>query len=235
MKFFTSVKWKSKFTEVAQKFAVHKVGIQFDLQIDSSLGIAQANVMLATVDVGVVHLKDRMEELNDNVANLMDMVFDRMRSPMERDIATLISKQEDGMEAVLNNNKLLARLLENANAETGKKGYWQGLGGAATMTVEVLREEVGKEVDQVLRENEAFEKKFTAVKEQIDSVKSALDNMQDRVTKTILGSPWNERIADEVSSWLHLNATRRLTFRQNMRLVWREMVCTSHSSPLYIC
>ena len=87
----------------------------------------------------------------------------------------------------------------------------------------------------MLRENEAFEKKFTAVKEQIDSVKSALDNMQDRVTKTILGSPWNERIADEVSSWLYLNATRRLTFRQNMRLVWREMVCTPHTSTLYIC
>lgn len=235
MKFFTSVKWKSKFTEVAQKFAVHKVGIQFDLQLDASLGIAQANVMLASVDLGVMYLNDRMEELVGNVANLMDMVFDRMRSPMERDMATLISKQEDGMEAVLNNNKLLARLLENANAETGKKGYWQGLGGAATMTVEVLREEVGKEVEQVLRENEAFEKKFTAVKEQIDSVKSALDNMQDRVTKTILGSPWNERIADEVSSWLYLNATRRLTFRQNMRLVWREMVCTPHSSTLYIC
>ena len=43
VKFFTSVKWKAKFTDVAQQFAAHKDGIAFDLQLHASTGVAAAN------------------------------------------------------------------------------------------------------------------------------------------------------------------------------------------------
>ncbi|KAI0699900.1 hypothetical protein C8T65DRAFT_296564 [Cerioporus squamosus] len=196
VKFFTSTKWQGKFTEVAQQFADHKAGIQFDLQIHASIGITSANVTLTAMNTSFT-------ELNENVSKLMEVVFERMRSPEERDLSVLVSKEPGGLDAVLKNDKLLEEVLAKQKTGAGKdekamkrmKRAVPGQAPDAVLTVTELRQEVNKDVEQVLADNKFFDQKFEAMKMQVDEVKVEIKHESDRVIDTILAGP-HERIVD---------------------------------------
>ncbi|RPD68326.1 hypothetical protein L226DRAFT_527321 [Lentinus tigrinus ALCF2SS1-7] len=180
---------KGKFTQVAQQFADHKAGIQFDLQIHASVGITTANVTLTAMSTSFT-------ELNENVSKLMEVVFERMRTPEERDLL-------GGIDAVLKNDKLLEEVLAKQKAgprkdkdERGaKKRAVPGQTLDAVLTVTDLRKEVNKDVEQVLADNKFFDQKFEAMKMQVDEVKVEIRHESDRVIDTILAGP-HERIVD---------------------------------------
>ncbi len=193
VKFFTSLKWQAKFTDVAQQFSDHKTAIQFDLQIHASVGITTANITLNTMstDVG---------KLTENVGKLMEVVFERMRSPEEREVASLIASQPGGVEAALKNDVLLEQVLATQRSKDGKGARRHG-GGAEedkTRTISELRQEVNKDVEQVLAENKYFDQKFEVVRMQVDEVKVSIKRETDRVIDTLLSGP-HERIIDRVS------------------------------------
>ncbi|RPD72434.1 hypothetical protein L226DRAFT_154051 [Lentinus tigrinus ALCF2SS1-7] len=196
VKFFTSTKWQGKFTQVAQQFADHKAGIQFDLQIHASVGITTANVTLTAMNTSFT-------ELNENVSKLMEVVFERMRTPEERDLSAFVAKEAGGIDAVLKNDKLLEEVLAKRKFGSGKdvdekgtkKRVVPGQTPDAVLTVTELRKEVNKDVEQVLADNKVFDQKFEAMKMQVDEVKVEIRHESDRVIDTILAGP-HERIVD---------------------------------------
>ncbi|RPD69596.1 hypothetical protein L226DRAFT_575426 [Lentinus tigrinus ALCF2SS1-7] len=192
VKFFTSTKWQGKFTEVAQQFADHKRGIQLDLQIHASVGITIANVALTAMSTSFM-------ELNENVSKLMEVVFERMRTLEERDLSALVAKEAGGLDAVLKNDDILAEVLSKqktgSNKEKGMKRRVMPGQSGAPLTVTELRKEVSKDVEQVLADNTFFDRKFEAMKIQVDEVKVEIRHESDRVIDTILAGP-HERIVD---------------------------------------
>ncbi|RDX50314.1 hypothetical protein OH76DRAFT_469327 [Lentinus brumalis] len=208
--FLTSMKWQGKFTEVAQQFADHKAGIQSDLQIHTSIGITTANVTLTAMSTSFT-------AFNENVSKLMEIVFERMRSPEERDLSAFVSKEQGGLDAVLKNDKLLEELLSKQktdggagmdNGEKGAKNARRAMPGQAldaVLTVTDLRKEVSKDVEKVLADNTFFDQKFEAMKMQVDEVKVKIKHESDRVIGTILAGP-HERIVD-----------------RDLYCVWKEM------------
>ena len=196
VKFFTSLKWQGKFTDVAQQFADHKTAMQFDLQIHASVGITTANITLSTVSTD-------MSKLTQNVGKLMEVVFERMRSPEEREVASLVASQPGGVDAALKNDVLLERVLAAQKAKDGKGAARRHGAGAEedkTRTIADLRQEVTKDVEQVLADNKYFEQKFEVVRMQVDEVKVSIRRETDRVIDTLLSGP-HERIIDRVSKF----------------------------------
>ena len=195
VKFFTSLKWQGKFTDVAQQFADHKTAIQFDLQIHASVGITTANIALSAVSTD-------MSKLTENVGKLMEVVFERMRSPEEREVASLVAAQPGGVEAALKNDALLEQVLAAQKSKDGKGAGARRHGAGAeedkTKTISELRAEVGKDVEQVLADNKYFEQKFEVVRMQVEEVKVSIKRETDRVIDTLLSGP-HERIIDRVS------------------------------------
>ncbi|KAI1787462.1 hypothetical protein LXA43DRAFT_1029206 [Ganoderma leucocontextum] len=193
VKFFTSLKWQAKFTDVAQQFADHKAAIQFDLQIHASVGITTANVTLdaMSTDVG---------RLTENVGKLMEVVFERMRSPEEREVASLVASQPGGVEAALKDDVLLEQVLAAQRSKDGKGARRHASGAGAqpedrTRTIAELRQEVNKDVEQVLADNKYFDQKFEVVRMQVDEVKVTIRRETDRMIDTLLSGP-HERIID---------------------------------------
>ncbi|EEB99695.1 hypothetical protein MPER_00578, partial [Moniliophthora perniciosa FA553] len=178
VKLFTSSKWQGKFAEVAQQFTDHKSGIQYDLQIHASDGIATANVTLTAMNTSISQLKD-------SVIELMKTVFERLRTPEERELSAIIDSQPGGADAVLKNNPLLEKILAKQKTPKGDK----------PQTVAGLQKEVMKGVDQVLAEEKFFEQKFNAMRNQVDEVKVTVRHESDRVINAVLAGP-HERIID---------------------------------------
>ena len=145
-----------------------------------------------------------MGKLTENVGKLMEVVFERMRSPDEREVASLVASQPGGVEAALKNDALLEQVLAAQKLKDGKPGARRhGPGGAGaeedkTKTISELREEVKKDVEQVLADNKYFDQKFEVVRMQVDEVKVSIRRESDRVIDTLLSGP-HERIIDRVS------------------------------------
>lgn len=155
-------------------------------------------------------------ELSENVSKLMEIVFERMRSPEERDLSALVAKEQGGLDDVLKNDKLLEEVLakhkRGSGLERDKDEKWAkksrralpGQAPDAVQTVTDLRREVNKDVEQVLEDNELFDQKFEAMKKQVDEVIVTVKHESDRVIDTILASLAGpqERIVDRVSRTL---------------------------------
>ncbi|KAF9041891.1 hypothetical protein BDZ89DRAFT_1034712 [Hymenopellis radicata] len=158
VKILTSFKWEGKFTDLAVQFSEHKAGLQFDLQIHASLQLSAANVTLATV--------------NDNVAIIMKMVFTLMKTPEERELMAFITSK-GGADKLVKDDALLNALLSKQKVEKGRGDSRAKLGRAEpTLTVKDLREEINKDVEQVLEGNaKTFAEKFEAQRLQIEEVK----------------------------------------------------------------
>lgn len=184
------MEWKRVFKEVAQQFADHKARIELDLQIHTSLGITTMNGKLS-------EMNSYFKLLNENPSVLFEVVFERMQTSKERDLAAIVkSREPGGVETALKNDKLLKEILAKANqTKTVEPLKQKGGSGKSkddkeanrrTMnmsgTVTELRKEVDKNVEQVLAENTFFDKKFEMMwKMQKDE--------SDRVVSTLLSGP----------------------------------------------
>jgi hypothetical protein len=180
-----SSKWQSKFSEVAQQFAEHKSGIQFDLQVHASNKIGNANAML-------VDMKMVMSQVKENLTELMKTVFERLQTPEECELWTIITSQ-GGADVVLKNDRILGQILRQQKTPKGSK----------QQTATEIQKEVGKEVDQILADEEFFNQKFDAMLKQMDEDRETLSltmkRESDRVVDAVLSGP-HERIVDRVSS-----------------------------------
>ncbi|KAI0630036.1 hypothetical protein C8Q77DRAFT_236077 [Trametes polyzona] len=181
VKIFTSLKWQAKFTQIAQQFVDHRENLQFDLQMYASIGVASTNETLGT--------------MSQNVETVTAMVFKLMQSPQERELAGFISGRAASGEDVVNNNAFLEEVIEKGRPPTTDKNATATGGLDAPLTVAVLRQEIGKDVDSVLAENRFFEQKFDAMCVQLEEVKVTIRHESDRVIDALQAGP-HERIVD---------------------------------------
>jgi hypothetical protein len=184
VKFFTSIKWKDKFTDVAAQFDVHKADLQLDLQIHVSVTAADMKVTLAAV--------------HQDVSAMMTLVFEKMRSPEEREFAALVAIK-GGEEKTIANDALLGDILGKSKPRSARMVKQKQDDDDADLTLSTLRKEIAKDPDEVVKEDaKAFDQKFSAVLTQLEEVKQAVRRESDRVIAIVQGGP-HERIVDRVS------------------------------------
>ncbi|KAF8549417.1 hypothetical protein OG21DRAFT_1488548 [Imleria badia] len=192
VKFFTSIKWQQKFTGVAEQFADHQDAIQSDLQIYISVEITNTNEMLWT--------------LGKNMTSMMEMVFDHMQSPKERELANFV--QSKGGVATSPDDKLLKEVILNFQQQQQQKKKNEDkkpVKGSPESDFPVdlssFKEELNKEIDTVLAANgKVFERAFEAIEISQREVKGTIVHESDRVIETILAGVNHgpqERILDK--------------------------------------
>ena len=145
-----------------------------------SIGVTTANATLSIVSTD-------LGQLNDKVGKLIEVVFERMRSPGEREVASLIQSQPGGAEAALENDDLLEQVLSAQKSKDGKSARRHGGTEAEDKptTISELKQEVNKDVEQVLAENKHFEQKFEAVRLQVGEIKVTIKHESDRVSQWV--------------------------------------------------
>ncbi|KAL0569703.1 hypothetical protein V5O48_012263 [Marasmius crinis-equi] len=200
IKFFTCFKWQSKFTDVAGQFVDHQNAIQSCLQLYIASEIVTVSSMVST--------------LNQNVAIMMEMVFERMQPAKDREIAELVQGKGGSQEHP--NDQLIQDVIKYVKQlqQKDEKGNADPKGGPQRPTgmpadVNAFREELKKDVDTILRQNaDLFEKKFEAVELSLKEVKRTINRESDRVIEKILSSVYQgpQRILDK-----------------DVYYVWREM------------
>jgi hypothetical protein len=180
VKFFTSLKWKDKFTDLAAQFDVHKADLQFDLQI--YVGITVANV------------KTTLAVARQDMSAMMTLVFEKMLSPKEHEFAALVASL-GGAEKILANDALLRDLLVKFKPRSGHMLQQKQDGDDAGLTPSSLREEIAKDPDEVVKENaQAFDQIFNAVLAQLEEIKQVARRESSHGAQ---GGP-HKRIVDRV-------------------------------------
>lgn len=144
-----------------------------------------------------------LSTLNKNVNEMMGMVFDRMRSPEERELANFV-KSKGGVVAAPD-DKLLKEILKNQQQRQEKEEEDPIKGSQKPdfpVNITKYKEELNKEVDTIVEENSVlFERAFGAIEISIREVKGTIVREGDRVIETILAGVNNgphERIVDRV-------------------------------------
>jgi hypothetical protein len=181
VKFFTSMKWKDRFTDIAKQFDTHKANLQFDLQIHVAVTAADVKTTLA-----VVH---------HDVEAMMTLVFEQMRSPEERQLAALV-ESKGGADRVIGNDALLSEIMAQSASKTERLAKRQK--DEPGLTLSGMRKEIAKDPEDLIKEDtKAFEQKFSTVLIQIEEVKHVVRRESDRVIAAVQSGP-HERIVDRV-------------------------------------
>ncbi|KAM5536716.1 hypothetical protein V8D89_009643 [Ganoderma adspersum] len=216
-----SIKSCAKLCDSYQKR--HSQDIQFQLQIHASVGIATANLTLTAMS------KD-MDKLVENIGRLMKEVFERMRSPEEREVASLVSSRGLDAQRALENPKLLEQMIAIGKSKEEKALKRPGdVEEDRTMTILELKREVNKDVEQIIADNQAFEQKFAIVQKQLDEVKDEIQRASDRVIHTILGGPHEGIIDSDIYKvWTEMGWRGRVKAKHLVTSLWDHF---AESSP----
>ena len=186
VKFTTSFKWKTNFAEMAAQFEMHRDNLAFDLHMHIGITVSNVSVTLTSVEEKITTMKAMME-----------MVFDKMQSLEEKELAEF-ARQNGGTEGLLENSDLKMMLFEKekmrAKDEIGPS--------AIPATFDEFEQELEKNVPTVLEENrKAFEKRFEEFKLSLRETKETILRESDRVIQevsaTIHAGP-HEQIIDKV-------------------------------------
>ena len=190
VKYFTSFKWKPQFEDIADQFGAHKRDLLADLQFHT----------------GITAIKDHklLTSLNKNMKSLMELVFERMQTPEERELAEFVEKNK-GVDHVLENAMLKKKLVEMENERSATKDdngpTGKGALAQTPLTVPELEKEIRKDVDTILAENtEEFKRMFETFKSSLKELDVTIKRQSDRVISQILASGPHERIKDRVRS-----------------------------------
>jgi hypothetical protein len=207
VKFFTSIKWQRKFTDLGNRFVTHKSNLESDLQLHISITVTNVSATLTSVNEKVTAM-----------TAMMEMVFEKYQSPEEKQLAAF-ARRNGGVDKVLDSDELMKQVIANQTAatkdddKTGRKGALSQTAGtkdddrtshkgALLMTLTEFEKELGKDVDSVLAENtKAFEQKFGAMELSLREVNVTVQRQSDRVIKEVLAgmhSGPHERVLDKV-------------------------------------
>jgi hypothetical protein len=128
---------------------------------------------------------------------IMTLVFERMYSPEERELAALVASK-GGEKNIVADDAILGDVLSKSKSRSARMVKQKQDGDDADLTLSTLRKEIEKDPDEVVREDaKAFEQKFSAVLAQLEEVKQVVRHEGDRVIAFIQGGP-HERIVDRV-------------------------------------
>ena len=112
---------------------------------------------------------------------MMEMVFEKMQSPEEKELAEF-ARQHDGIEKVLESPELKKQLFE----EQERKGQKEARPSDIPMTFAEFEQELAKDVKTVLEENrKQFEKKFEDFELLLQEAKVMRRRESDRVIQEV--------------------------------------------------
>jgi len=145
-----------------------------------------------------------LTEVNENVKVMMEMVFERMTTPEEKELAALTHGKS--IDAVLTDDHVLRQILAKQSKGKDEKGGGRSKdassvdGGA--LTLGEFKHELNQDINTVLTENnKLFEQKFAAMEFSLKEVTATVQRQSDRVIEEILSGfnagPY-ERIRDKV-------------------------------------
>lgn len=177
---------------MAEQFISHQKDLQSDLQVYISVEITNTNAMLST--------------LNDNMVDMMKMIFAMMRSPEEREFAKFVQRR-GGREVVVADEETLKEIMKHhqqqqIQQEMKKVPTQRGQQANLPLDLDDFRRELNKDVDTILAENsKIFDQRFGAIESQLNEVKGTIVRVGDRVIEEIMArislGP-HERIVDMV-------------------------------------
>ena len=168
VKFATSITWKADFAGIPAKFEMHKLDLQFDLQVHASIATTNVTATIASV--------------NETMAVVMEWVFANMQSPQEKTFEKF-SRQNGGVEGLLENSKLKKKLFEMQEEEAKNEKRPSGI----PTTLAEFEQELAKDVKTVLEENrKSFEKTFKEFESLPKETKETVRHESDRVIEEVL-------------------------------------------------
>ncbi|KAH9933228.1 uncharacterized protein BXZ73DRAFT_77381 [Epithele typhae] len=175
--------WCTKFVDMIRIFAELKADIVADFQ-------------RADVDVDSPPDYDVMVRINADRDWAMGVVFERMRSSDETDVAKWAERGRGaGANAPRNNAAFHKQLVEKVNEVQKRKTTVPGKTDAKALTVKDFEDELSKSVEETIESNKAFDRKFHAKKDKLQSLKDTITHSTDRTISQIQGGP-HERIID---------------------------------------
>ena len=188
-----SSSWKPKFENIANQFEAHKRDLLADLQFHTSITAIKDHKLLTSLNKNIISMKAMME-----------LVFERMQTPEERNLAEFVEKNK-GVNYVLENPMLKKKVVEMENQRSAPKDdkgpTGKGAPAQTELTVPELEKEIRKGIDTILSENtEAFKRMFETFKSSLKDLDVTIKRQSDRVISEILASGPHERIKDRVRS-----------------------------------
>ena len=190
VKFFTSLKWQSKFADLAAQFVTHKSNLESDLQIHISITVTNTSDTLASVNEKVTA-----------ITTMIGMVFEKMQSPEEKEWAAF-ARKNGGVDRVLESEDLMKKVVEKQKSGAKDEKGSTNKHGQQPSTLAEFEKELGKDVDAVLADNtKAFEQKFGAMEASLREVQVTIQRQSDRVIEEVLAGMHagpHERILDKV-------------------------------------
>ncbi|KAF9076960.1 hypothetical protein BDP27DRAFT_1397990 [Rhodocollybia butyracea] len=193
IKFINSYSWRDKFTAFAEEFTALKANIRDDLQL--------------YIGVGVANVQETLVLVQNDMKQLMEMVFSNLVPLSERKLALHIQSRYGGREAVLNNDAAIQELAMESFDEFDSDDS-KALGSNKPSAL-AIRMELEQDVDQAIANNTDFDKKFEVMKLQISEVKETVKHQSDRVI-------------EEIKKELHDGPHERI-LDKDMYKIWKEM------------
>jgi len=214
VKFFSSWKWKPDFEEAAASFEEHKKAIQ--------------HVLLLHISIGVNETNNTLQSMQEDVL-LVKAAFEHVLSPAEVDLSSFV-EGKGGREEVLKDDRSLQKMLDKQKPSKDVKKSAKPESEYLDLTVSDFKEEVGREVKDVLLEYQSiFERGFKARFEMIESsfldLKGTVKDEGERVIRVVKENMTgaHQRITNKVRVDLALLSLPHNPY-QELRKVWKEMV-----------
>jgi hypothetical protein len=145
------------------------------------------------IGIAVTNLKTTLAAARQDALAMMTLVFEKMRSPEERELAALVASA-GGTDKVLANDALLGDVLGKFKLRSAGMAQQEQDSDDADLTPSSLRTEIAKNPDEIVNEDaKAFDQKFGAVLTQLE-VEQKVPLGSDRVAQ---GDP-PDQIVDQV-------------------------------------
>lgn len=147
--------------------------------------------------LGIDVINETLAVMGRNVEKVMGMVFEFMKSPKERELASFISYRLGGAERVLRDPRLLQQVIEKQTLPMSHDLSATGQ-GSEPLTPFKLLQDIDEDVDVLLRDNWAVVQKLEAKRTQlVEEVGKKITHETDRVIKVLQSGP-HEGIVDQV-------------------------------------
>ena len=196
MKVLKGPVWEGRLANFANLFEDRKKEIQYELSIQTSLGVNSANESLANVQKDILSMNAKLDAL----------LFARLRSPREKDLLAVINAK-GGIETCLNDEGVLKELaLFDRDEDTpGNLPLTTGARLSASESAVIdkawakLKPQLKQAVDTSLRKNMVvFERKLDVRKKQLlAEMETIVHREGDRILSAISSGP-HDRIIDSV-------------------------------------
>jgi hypothetical protein len=187
VRFCKASRWQEKFAAAGTELDTLKGNLMVDLQIQASVTNTDMKTTLARVQ----------QDVSASVSLLMALVFQKLRSPEERELSAFVEKQ-GGVDKVVASDSLLSFLFVQATSRAERLGK-DARDANVKKSPSDLRQEIEKDPDDFVKADaKTFENKFDALRSQIvDQVNQVVGHARDRIIDELNKGP-HERILDPV-------------------------------------